>query len=400
VLYRNNAQSRAVEDALVMAGIPYRLFGGVRFYERAEVKDLLAYLRALHNPADDLSWQRIINVPRRGIGNTTVAKIMTYAAVNDMPFSRAVRAAAMIPGLKSKARDVERFAIFMDESAAFAMDNGPAALLQKIMDETRFLESLADGTIEGEGRIENARELISKALEFEKSSENKTLGAFLEEVALVADVDNYQENTDTVTLMTLHSAKGLEFNRVFIVGFEENLFPSSRSALSGDADDLEEERRLCYVGFTRARRLLYITHAMTRMLYGQTVYNAASRFLKEVPGEFMEVVSLNNKVPAKAAAGAVRRSEPMRSKPDLPDAFPSKPAAKAKHVVNPYLHGLSAPKDKELDFTVGDRVKQLKYGEGTVADIRPAGADYEVTVVFEGAGRKKFMAHLSKLVKV
>jgi DNA helicase-2/ATP-dependent DNA helicase PcrA len=379
VLYRNNAQSRAVEDALVMAGIPYRLFGGVRFYERAEVKDLLAYLKALHNPADDLAWQRVINTPRRGIGNTTVAKVMEYAYENGLPFSFALREADNIAGLKNKVKALLPFVQWMDECTGIT---SVTELLQKIMDDTRFLEHLSDGTIEGEGRIENARELLSKAVEFEKTSENKSLGTFLEEVALVADVDNYEENADTVVLMTLHSAKGLEFNRVFVTGFEENLFPSTRSVLSTDEDDLEEERRLCYVGFTRARKLLYITHALTRMLYGQTLSNAPSRFLREVPKEYIETVSSNNK------------RERLKERVTDVKKITHKPA------VNPYLKNISAPKGKDLDFIVGDRVKQMKYGVGEVTAIRPAGADYEVTVTFQEAGQKKFMAHLAKLVKV
>jgi DNA helicase-2/ATP-dependent DNA helicase PcrA len=223
------------------------------------------------------------------------------------------------------------------------------------------------------------------------ADEKDALAAFLEEVALVADVDNYQENADTVVLMTLHSAKGLEFNRVFIVGFEENLFPSGRSSLSADPDDLEEERRLCYVGFTRARQVLTVSHTVTRMLYGQTQNNAPSRFLKEVPKEYIETVSLRNKTvnPAK---------KPVERVAAIP-----KPAAKPVQKTipaNPFLQNLGAPKDKELDFTVGDRVKQAKYGEGEVLAINPAGADYEVTVAFDGVGQKKFMAHLARLVKV
>jgi DNA helicase-2/ATP-dependent DNA helicase PcrA len=382
VLYRTNAQSRALEDSFVMAGIPYRLYGGVRFYERAEVKDLLSYLKALHNPSDDLAWQRIVNVPRRGIGATTVARVLAYAYEQDMPFSKALGEAFQIPGLKSKAKDLKKFVDFMDECGDFAEEHSVSELLQKIIDETQFLESLADGTIEGEGRVENAKELLSKALG------SDDLGVFLEEVALVADVDNYQEDADTVVLMTLHSAKGLEFNRVFITGFEENLFPASRSALSGNPDELEEERRLCYVGFTRARARLYITHTVSRMLYGQTISNAPSRFLKEIPEDLIEA-PIRQKVPAKPST----LSRPGKAIPDTKEK-------KTVRAVNPYLQNLPAPKNLTLDFDVGDRVAQAKYGEGEIIAIRPAGADYEVTIMFENAGQKKFMAHLSKLVKV
>lgn len=416
VLYRNNAQSRAIEDQLVMAGVPYRLFGGVRFYERMEVKDVLSYLKALHNPADDLAYMRIINIPRRGIGNSTIAKIQAYAVETGMPFSAALRDAGDIPGLKNKTGKLAHFIEFMDECTAFAQENPVPALIQKILDDTNYLAGLVDGTEEGESRIENVRELLSKAAEFDEQSENKTLGTFLEEVALVADIDNYQEDTDTVALMTLHSAKGLEFNSVFIVGFEENIFPAARSALSPDPDDLEEERRLCYVGFTRARKTLYVTHAVTRMQYGQTASNAVSRFLKEVPREYIETVSARpGSSPARvrkaasdhtvsliglsagASAGSSAGSPAVASA--SPRGWASTPERRSSFV-NPYLQNQPAARDSAKTFCVGDRVRQLPYGLGRVIAIREKGEDQEISVAFDGAGIKKFMAHMSLLEKV
>jgi len=265
VLYRTNAQSRIVEDQLVMQGIPYRLFGGVRFYERMEIKDVLAYLKAIHNPADDLAYTRIVNVPRRGIGAATISKVQEYANYNGIPFSRALLESDKIPGLKNK--HLLDFAGFMAACTDFAQENTVSALLEKILYETGYYKGLNDGTVEGESRMENVDELMTKAREFERESDDPSLGRFLEDVALVADIDNYQEGAETVSLMTLHSAKGLEFNVVFIVGLEEYIFPSSRSVQDGSPNALEEERRLCYVGFTRARQQLYISHATRRMRY-------------------------------------------------------------------------------------------------------------------------------------
>jgi DNA helicase-2/ATP-dependent DNA helicase PcrA len=434
VLYRNNAQSRAIEDQLVYKGVPYRLFGGVRFYERAEVKDLLAYLKAVHNPADDVAFTRIINVPKRGIGAATITKVQTFAGETGMPFYAALREAEQIPGLKTKVKSLRPFADFMDDCAHYAKTATVVEVVQKVMEETNFLDSLNDGTPEGEGRVENAREVLSKAAQFcEGRQEDKSLGAFLEEVALVADVDNYEEEADSVTLMTLHSAKGLEFNCVFIVGFEENLFPSVRSALSDDPDDLEEERRLCYVGFTRARKDLFISHAVSRMQYGQTAYNAPSRFIKEIPKEYIETITINGKPSAPQrntggvnggttwgarnggaaggtswgarnggadyASGAARRTAGNAQPNHGLTGTQSGASASAPARHTPNTQNIPAPKDKPLNFSVGDNVRQEKYGVGKVTAIRAAGADYEVTVMFETAGAKKFMAHLARINK-
>jgi len=385
VLYRNNAQSRIIEDQLVMSGLPYRLFGGVRFYDRMEVRDILAYLKAINNPFDDVAWVRIANVPRRGIGNKTIERIQEYALSETLSAAGAIGEAEHISGLGKKSISVLRkFYNLMQDLGEFSLNNSVTKLLEKILEETEYLKSLSDGTQEGQGRVDNVKELVSKAYEFEASKgddEDKSLSAFLEEIALVADIDGYVEGTEAVSLMTLHSAKGLEFPRVFIIGFEEGLFPPYRSVTSGDVNDLEEERRLCYVGITRAQEFLYITWAVRRMQYGREVHNNVSRFLKEIPRELYDNVSMTGKARTRMPSLPIR---PAKAPPEKR--------------VNPYKKDIPTPKDRVLEFAVGDRVRQMRYGGGKIIAISPAGADYEVTVNFDKAGEKKIMAHLSKLI--
>jgi len=388
VLYRANAQSRAVEDSLVRGGIPYRIFGGVRFYEHTEIKDILAYLKALNNPADEVAHLRIINVPKRGIGAATIAKVQAYAQEKGITFAEAIGRAREIPGLGNKAIPVAAFAGFMLELSDFAMEHSVSALVKKIIRDTKYMDALADGTPEGEERTTNIMELIATATTFEKESDDTSLGKFLEDVALVADIDNYQESANAVSLMTLHSAKGLEFNIVFMVGMEEYLFPSSRSVEGGGTAEMEEERRLCYVGFTRARKLLYVSHAFSRMRFDKVTRNAPSRFLGEVRMDRLTPVNTYGKPKEFKASVAIQGSSDTVSKVQPP--------------VVKNMFALPEPKNKPLDFAVGDMVNtaMVKYGTGKVLEIRPAGADYEVTIEFETVGRKKCMAGLAKIVKV
>ncbi|MCL2404063.1 MAG: UvrD-helicase domain-containing protein [Defluviitaleaceae bacterium] len=379
VLYRTNAQSRAIEDQLVMHGLPYRLFGGVRFYERMEIKDILAYLKAINNPADDLAFTRIVNVPRRGIGATTISKIQGFATHMGISFYQAIAEPDRIPGLKNKG--IKDFARFMAECIEFAKHNPVSGLMVKILEETGYYRSLNDGTVEGEGRMENIDELLSKASQFERESEEATLGRFLEDVALVADIDSYQEDSGAVSLMTLHSAKGLEFNTVFVVGLEENIFPSSRAAKDENLTALEEERRLCYVGFTRARKTLYISHAMRRFRYDGFHNNPPSRFLKDVPVLHMEHVNM---------FGRVRERVVSPSNSALPGAkilpFPSKIT--------------QTPKGDLPMYDVGDIVVQPIHGIGKVVEMKPSGPDYEVTVYLYNAKRnRKYISKYSNLEK-
>ena len=394
VLYRTNAQSRAIEDQLVMQGIPYRLFGGVRFYERMEIKDVLAYLKAINNPADDLAYMRIINVPRRGIGATTITKIQSYAAQMGIPFSRALAESDRIPGMKNK--NIIDFANFIAACIEFSINNPVSGLLTKILEETGYYRSLNDGTIEGEGRMENVDELMSKASQFERESEDASLGRFLEDVALVADIDSYQEESGAVSLMTLHSAKGLEFNTVFVVGMEENIFPSARAAKDADLTALEEERRLCYVGFTRARKILYISHAMRRLRYDGFHNNPPSRFLKDVPVLHAERVNMFGR-PKQQVASSGRLQE------DLLDEMRPLRLGQLPKATTPALR--ATPPGRGIapvppDYGVGDIVIQPIHGMGKVMEMNPSGPDYEVTVYLYNAKRnRKYISKFSNLEK-
>jgi len=392
VLYRTNAQSRGVEDQLVGAGIPYRIFGGVRFYEHMEIKDILAYLKAINNPSDVVSYLRIINVPKRGIGTASIEKIQTFASENSIPFYEALYRADSIPELGKKSKAVLEFSRLMSVFSQFAEENSIYDLISEIIRVTNYMTTIMDGTEAGKEREENIKELLAVAKTFDKTSEDGSLGKFLEDVALVADVDNYEENANAVTLMTLHSAKGLEFDTVFITGFEENLFPSQRAITAENNSQLEEERRLCYVGFTRAKRVLYVIHAQMRQRFDMMMRNQPSRFLKEVPTQYYKYVTSYGKEkdfkPSESAKSvtqpAKRNTQQVSSTmPDITKPAPPRPT----------------PKNKTLDYKIGDKVNSPKHGNGEVVAIQPAGADYEISVEFE-KGRKKFMSSLANLIKL
>ncbi|MCL2198719.1 MAG: UvrD-helicase domain-containing protein [Defluviitaleaceae bacterium] len=412
VLYRTNAQSRGVEDQLVSAGIPYRIFSGVRFYEHMEIKDILAYLKAINNPADDMAHLRIINVPRRGIGAASLDKLQVFASGQGISLGFAISRAGEVEGLGKKAAPMIKFSEFLEDCAEFAIEHSVWELIEKILDSTGYMETIQDGTPEGEEREANIKELIAKARTFENESDDTSLAKFLEDVALVADIDNYNEDADAAALMTLHSAKGLEFNTVFMVGFEENLFPSYRSIDSGKREQMEEERRLCYVGFTRAKKTLYLTRAFSRMNYGGIVRNQPSRFLFDVPMDCITEVNM---------AGLERGGRPFpsgqvrplmgASTSSLASASTSNPARKPVAGLPPALAAIAKPAEKTAPlrpistkatpppYQAGDNVRQTKYGLGKVLEIAHGGADYEVTVQFPSFGIKKFMASLARLTK-
>ncbi|MCL2225606.1 MAG: UvrD-helicase domain-containing protein [Defluviitaleaceae bacterium] len=441
VLYRTNAQSRGIEDQLVTAGIPYRIFSGVRFYEHMEVKDILAYLKAINNSADEIAHLRIINVPRRGIGQASLDKIRMFAAENGLTFSRAISRAGEIDGLGKKAAAVTQFATYLEECAEFAAQNSVQELMQKILNDTDYMLTIQDGTPESEERVANINELLAKAAAFQNESEDTSLAKFLEDVALVADIDNYTEGADAAALMTLHSAKGLEFDTVFLVGFEEYLFPTSRAIDSGLRKDMEEERRLCYVGFTRAKKTLYLTHAVTRRRYDHIAKNKTSRFLDDVPQDCITSVNMYGRekinrptqwgspvgdIPTSeysvsdtrrditnGAAGAGSQgtaslppalaaiAKPSSKPPELTPTAPAMGFAQLKQLASgqPIKQPPPRPiptKAAPPSYSVGDKVSDPKYGVGEVTDISPAGADYEVTVQFVTSGRKKFMAGLAR----
>lgn len=384
VLYRTNVQSRAIEDRFVKKGIPYKLFGGVRFYERKEIKDILAYLKLIDNPLDAIAVKRIINVPKRGIGGKSVEVAEMIAAEKNISLFSALGRVREYPEHKSKAKKLEMFYDFICDLKKRSESMSVHEIIDAIAEETGYKGELeADGSDDAMMRIDNIEEFSSKAVEYEKTTEEPTLSGFLEEVALVADIDSYNEDDDAVVLMTLHSAKGLEFPYVFMVGMEEGIFPGSRSIMSGSLNEMEEERRLCYVGITRAKKQLFMTYTLHRMQHGQIQYNAPSRFLAELPQELLD-----------------NRFKPKQPIQQKQWTFEEKSAIRKPVQKNPYKSELPKPQGIKIDFKVGDMVRAPKYGVGEVKAIKNAGADYEVSVLFSGKRTKKFMAGLSKLKKV
>lgn len=412
VLYRTNAQSRLFEEKFIAANIPYKIVGGVNFYARKEIKDILAYLKTVDNGHDDLAVKRIINVPKRGIGATSINKVTDYALEKGIDFYTALRYVDEVPGMARSAGKIKPFVMFIQSLRARAEMDSVSQLIQAIIDETGYVDELkAEGTDEAEQRIENIDELINKAVDYEQGEENPTLSGFLEEVALVADIDSLDENSDYVVLMTLHSAKGLEFPNVYLAGMEDGLFPSYMSITSDDAtSEIEEERRLAYVGITRAKEHLTITSARMRMVRGETQFNKVSRFVKEIPRELM--------------AGEVY--EPKRRDDDLErnsqstyrkakEAFKKTPTYGTEYAttfntqrtrtpvytpVSNQKSFASANTTGGLSYKVGDRVSHIKFGAGEVMAIVEGGRDYEVTVDFDKAGTKKMFASFAKLKKI
>ena len=383
ILYRTNAQSRLFEEKFLLANIPYKIIGGINFYARKEIKDLLAYLKTVDNAKDDLAVRRIINVPKRGIGATTLAKVQDYAAEHAISFYNALRAAEEIPSLGRSAAKVRPFVTFIQTLRTQQEYFSVEELLKEIIEQTGYVKELeAEDTEEARARIENIDELISKVASYEEDAENPTLSGFLEEVALVADIDNLEEDSDRVLLMTLHSAKGLEFPNVYMAGMEDGIFPSYMTIISEDPSDIEEERRLCYVGITRAKRQLTITSARTRMIRGETQYNKVSRFVQEIPRELVQV---GNTIKPK-----------VQELPKQTAYIQAKQAFQAK-AFEPKQYKVT--KADKLEYGVGDRVKHIKFGVGTVEHIAEGGKDYEVTVNFERAGVKKMFAAFAKLKK-
>ncbi|MFL6267113.1 MAG: DNA helicase PcrA [Actinomycetes bacterium] len=375
VFYRTNAQSRPLEEVFVKAGLPYKIVGGVKFYDRREVKDLLAYLKATVNPLDTVSLRRVLNVPRRGIGDTSERAIDRFATEEEIPFGEALRRAGEVPGLGARqVRAVADFVAVLDELAAGAEEGrSPSVLVQDAWTLSGLMRELeADTSIEGLGRVENVRELQSAAEEYELREgleAEPTLAGFLESIALVTDADQVEAGSQSVTLMTLHTAKGLEFPVVFLTGWEDGVFPHMRAM--GDPAELAEERRLAYVGITRAQHRLYLSRAMIRSTFGQPNANPASRFLAEVPDELVEW----------------RRAEPKRSAPVGRFGFGRRPAATDRGDWRAPEAGLK----QTLSVEVGDRVNHDKYGLGTVVATDGMGVRATATIDFGSAGTVRLM---------
>ena len=385
ILYRTNAQSRLFEEKFLMANIPYKLVGGVNFYARKEIKDLLAYLKTVDNARDDLAVKRIINVPKRGIGATTLSRVQDYASQENISFYNALRQAEQITSLGRAAAKVAPFVTFIQTLRSKAEILSPSELLKDIIDSTGYLKELeAEGTEEAEARIENIDELITKVVSYEEENDEPTLSGFLEEVALVADIDSVDGDDNQVLLMTLHSAKGLEFPFVYLAGMEDGIFPSYMTITADDPTEIEEERRLCYVGITRAMKDLTLTCAQQRMIRGETQYNKVSRFIKEIPRELVEL-------------GREFQEKKVMDIP-MPTSFRQMKQAFKQPAFVPKQ--FEVKKSDGLDYGVGDTVKHIKFGTGVVTAIVEGGRDYEVTVNFDKVGVKKMFASFAKLKKV
>lgn len=387
VLYRTNAQSRMFEEKFLLANIPYKIVGGVNFYSRKEIKDVLAYLKTIDNGKDDLAVHRIINVPKRGIGAVTINKVQAYADSRGISFFEALESAGDIPGLGKALLKIQPFVHLIHELRLKLADLTLEQLIGEILERTGYASNLKEeGTDEAEARLDNIGELVSKAVAYEEGSEHPELSGFLEEVALVADIDGVEAEDNRVLLMTLHSAKGLEFPYVCLAGMEDGIFPSYMSIVAEDpVAEIEEERRLCYVGITRAMKELLITAVRARMIRGENQYNQVSRFVREIPQELLggkAALPPMPKVRQPAGNSAYTKAkERFRAKTFDPQQFK---VVRAEH----------------LDYGVGDRVSHVKFGEGTVLDITEGGRDYEVKVDFDRAGVKKMFASFAKLKKV
>ena len=416
ILYRTNAQSRLFEERFITANIPYKIFGGVNFYARKEVKDLLAYLKTIDNGQDDLAVRRIINIPKRGIGAASINKVALYAQEQEISFYDALCVAEQVPGLGKAAAKIRPFVLFIQSMKAKAKLLSVADLLQEVIETTGYVRELeAEGTDEAEARIENIDELISKAVDYAEGEEAPTLNGFLENVALVADIDSFDENSDYVVLMTLHSAKGLEFPNVYLAGLEDGLFPSYMSITSDNSQaEIEEERRLAYVGITRAKKNLTITSARVRMVRGQTQYGKVSRFVREIPSELLsgKIYEPKTKEEPIEQSTFQKARKAFRTVPSYGGSGYGKEVGEgygstfhSSKATKPVYTKVENQRDfgsagGALSYQVGDRVRHIKFGDGEVMAIVSGGRDYEVTVDFDKAGTKKMFASFAKLKKI
>lgn len=396
ILYRTNAQSRVFEEKLIYEGIPYRIIGAVNFYARKEIKDILCYLKTINNSADDIAIKRIINIPRRGIGQTTIGRISDYAFSQEMPFYEALRRVDEIPGCTRASAKIHSFVSLIEHfrmklrGEMYSLED----MTQELLDVTGYVRELeAEDTDEANGRIENIESLMNKIVQYEEDNNCGTLNDLLEDIALVADIDTVSDDAEQVLLMTLHSAKGLEFPNVYICGMEETIFPGASAVFGDDPSELEEERRLCYVGITRAMKKLTLTSANQRMRNGEMNFNRPSRFINEIPRHLV-----------KQTYGAVLKPETeskptefSRTKASLYTKDRKNPFAN-----NPYIQkgmGSASPAGAP-DYQVGDRVSHTKFGQGIVRSLTKLTNDYEVVIEFDGFGQRKLRSSFAKLTKL
>lgn len=396
ILYRTNAQSRVFEEKLIYEGIPYRIIGAVNFYARKEIKDILCYLKTINNSADDIAIKRIINIPRRGIGQTTIGRISDYAFSQEMPFYEALRRVDEIPGCTRASAKIHSFVSLIEHFRMKLRDEMYSLedMTQELLDVTGYVRELeAEDTDEANGRIENIESLMNKIVQYEEDNNGGTLNDLLEDIALVADIDTVSDDAEQVLLMTLHSAKGLEFPNVYICGMEETIFPGASAVFGDDQSELEEERRLCYVGITRAMKKLTLTSANQRMRNGEMNFNRPSRFINEIPRHLV-----------KQTYGAVLKPETeskptefSRTKASLYTKDRKNPFAN-----NPYIQkgmGSASPAGAP-DYQVGDRVSHTKFGQGIVRSLTKLTNDYEVVIEFDGFGQRKLRSSFAKLTKL
>ena len=411
VFYRTNVQSRVVEEGLVRSGIPYRVFGGVKFYDRREIKDALAYMRALVNPDDEVSWKRIVNTPRRGVGDTSVAKIDAYASGAGVTIREAIHHAA-VAGVTGKALGGCKDLLELMDEVEVAAVNGVGSALETVLTQSGYLAELeAERSVEAQGRLENLQELVGSARDFDDQIDQGELTgmvaiggvgqgndadavpqglarvqAFLEAISLVTDIDGSDPDQSTVTLMTLHSAKGLEYPVVFLVGLEDGVFPHVRSL--GDPDELEEERRLCYVGITRAEQRLYLCHAWSRMLFGTTDYRPPSRFLDEIPAELMMAIGDEEKRGRNRGFGQHRDNVVAAAMRRTSNEAPAP------------VTTTGARGAEQIGLRIGDDVRHEKFGEGVIVDIEGTGDKAEALVRFSDVGEKRLLLAWAPLLRV
>lgn len=396
ILYRTNAQSRVFEEKLIYEGIPYRIIGAVNFYARKEIKDILCYLKTINNSADDIAIKRIINIPRRGIGQTTIGRISDYAFSQEMPFYEALRRVDEIPGCNRASAKIHSFVSLIEHfrmklrGEMYSLED----MTQELLDVTGYVRELeAEDTDEANSRIENIESLMNKIVQYEEDNNGGTLNDLLEDIALVADIDTVSDDAEQVLLMTLHSAKGLEFPNVYICGMEETIFPGASAVFGDDPSELEEERRLCYVGITRAMKKLTLTSANQRMRNGEMNFNRPSRFINEIPRHLV-----------KQTYGAVLKPE-TESKPT--DFSRTKASLYTKDRKNPFANnpyiqkgmGSTSPAGAP-DYQVGDRVSHTKFGQGIVRSLTKLTNDYEVVIEFDGFGQRKLRSSFAKLTKL
>ncbi|MBT0952699.1 DNA helicase PcrA [Bacillus velezensis] len=383
ILYRTNAQSRVIEETLLKSGLNYNIVGGTKFYDRKEIKDILAYLRLVSNPDDDISFTRIVNVPKRGVGATSLEKIASYAAMNGMSMFQAIKQVDFI-GVSAKAANaLDGFGAMIENLTNMQDYLSITELTEEILEKTEYREMLkAEKSIEAQSRLENIDEFLSVTKNFEQKSEDKSLVAFLTDLALIADIDQLDQKEeeaggkDAVTLMTLHAAKGLEFPVVFLMGMEEGVFPHSRSLM--EEAEMEEERRLAYVGITRAEEELYLTNAKMRTLFGRTNMNPESRFIREIPGDLLE--NLNEKKTPRMQPG--RKVQPKRGPVSRPVSYANKTGGDS------------------LSWAVGDKAGHKKWGTGTVVSVKGEGESTELDIAFPSpVGVKRLLAAFAPIEK-